>query len=116
MLRTIQGREFDFNCKLGATVRIKSKFRKTYNQVVEELDKLDTEGMIALLYCGLSPEQITESEFTAHIFETCGLGDLTDELTWFVKQIQYPGLTEDEIEKKLSEKRAQIQKYQTQND
>lgn len=116
MLRTIQGREFDFNCKLGATVRIKSKFKKTYNQVVEDLDKLDAEGMIALLYCGLSPEQISETDFIAYIFETCGMGDLTDEISWFIKQIQYPGLTEDEIEKKLSEKRAMVQKYNSEND
>lgn len=116
MLKEIGGREFDFNCKLGVTVRIKSKFKKTYNQLVEELEKLDATDMVALLYCGLSPEQITESEFINHCFETVGLGDLTDAIAWFIKQIQYPGLTEDEIEKKLEEKRAMAQRYRVSND
>ncbi len=111
MLRQIGEKEFDFNCKLGVTVRIKSKFKKSYNQVVEDLDKMDTVDMVSLLYCGLKQDQISESEFTNYVFENCGMGDLTDAIAWFIKQIQYPGLSEDEIEKKLQEKRAMAKKY-----
>lgn len=105
MILDINGKEFDFNCKLGVTVRIKSKFKKSYNELLNELEKLDAEKMVELLYCGLSQEQITESDFKAYVFDNCGMGDLTDYVAWFVKQIQYPGLSEDEIEKKLVEKR-----------
>lgn len=112
MILDIQGKEFDFNTTLGVTVRIKSKFKKSYNQIIGELDKLDTDEMIALLYCGLRPEQIAETEFKEYMFENCGMGDLTDAVTWFVKQIQYPGLSEEEIEKKLMEKRKQVSQLQ----
>lgn len=105
MLLDIKGKELDFNCTLGVTIRIKSKFKKTYNEMIAILDKLDTPELIDFLYCGLNSDQISETEFKQYVFDNCGMGDLMDYVTWFVKQIQYPGLTEDEIEKKLEEKR-----------
>lgn len=112
MLYNIQEREFDFDCTLRTCLKIKSKFKKTYNEVVSSLDKLDEREMISLLYCGLRQSDVTENEFQDYILDNCGMGDLTDALMWFIKQIQYPGLTEDEIEKKLMLKREKASRIQ----
>ena len=34
-------KEYTFNCKLRTCVEIKKQFKKNYNQVIEELDKMD---------------------------------------------------------------------------
>lgn len=107
MILDINGKELEFSTTLGVTVKIKQKFKKPYTQLLSELDRLDPEEMINLLYCGIKPDQMTETEFKAFMYDNCGMGDLTDAVTWFIKQIQYPGLSEEEIEKKLMEKRAQ---------
>lgn len=112
MLLKIKDKEFDFNCTLGVTIRIKSTFKKTYNQIISELDKLDTEEMIKLLYCGLTDAQIKESDFLSYLFENCGMADLTDYVSWFVKQIQYPGMSEEDIEKKLLERKQKAELFQ----
>lgn len=112
MLYTIKGKEFDFNCTLGATIRIKSEFKKTYNQIISELDSMEVEDLAKLLYCGLNDSQITKEEFIKFIFGQCGMSDLMDGVEWFIKQIQYPGMSEEEIEKKLLEKREKAARYQ----
>lgn len=104
-------RDFDFNCKLGVTMRIKSKFKMTYNQIIDKLETLDVDQLIDLMYCGLAQDQILDVEFKEYIYNNIGMGDLMDAVTWFMKQIQYPGLGEEEIEKKLMEKKEQAEKY-----
>lgn len=111
MLLDIKGLELEFNCKLGTTMKIKTKFRKNYNQVIEELDEFDADQLIDLLYCGLNESIISHSDFKSHIYENCGMGDLLEFVMKMMKQIQYPGLSEEEIEKKLIEKKQEADKY-----
>lgn len=102
---TIGEQTYNFNCKLRTCVKIKQQFKKNYNQIIEELDKLDVIDMIKLLYCGIDSNEITEEDFKNNLLDNCGMGEMYEALTWFIKQLQYPGLSEEEIEKKLEEKR-----------
>lgn len=111
MLIKINETELNLNVKLGVTIRIKTQFKKTYNQVVESLESMDTVELIDLLYCGLTADQISKADFTSLVLENWGMGDLLDHVTDFIKQIQYPGMSNEEIEKKLMEKREQANKY-----
>lgn len=115
MTLKIVDREFDFNCKLGTCIKIKNKFGKNYNQIINDIDKLDVNDLIKLLYCGLDKEQISEDDFRSYLLDNCGMGDLYDYVSWFIKQLQYPGLTEDEIEKKLIEKKEKAARLQMNN-
>ena len=112
MTLKIVDREYDFNCKLGTCIKIKGKFGKNYNQLISDIENLDVNDMISLLYCGLNKEEVDEKEFREYLINNCGMGDLYDYVSWFIKKLQYPGLTEDEIEKKLLEKREKAEKLQ----
>lgn len=112
MTLKIVDREYDFDCKLRTCIKIKGKFGKNYNQLISEIENLDVNDMINLLYCGLNKDEVDEKEFKEYLIDNCGMGDLYDYVSWFVKQLQYPGLTEDEIEKKLLEKREKAEKLQ----
>ena len=112
MTLKIANREYDFDCKLRTCIRIKGKFGKNYNELINDIEKLDVNDLISLLYCGLNKEEVDEKEFKDYLLDNCGMGDLYDYVTWFIKQLQYPGLTEDEIEKKLQEKRAKAKQLQ----
>lgn len=115
MTLRIVDKDFDFNCKLGTCVKIKSKFGKNYNQLIGDIEKLDVNDLINLLYCGLDKDVIDEQEFRNYLLDNCGVGDLYDYVSWFIKQLQYPGLSEDEIEKKLLEKREKAERLKLNN-
>ena len=112
MTLKILDREYDFNCKLITCVKIKNKFNKNYNQLISEIETMDVNDMISLLYCGLNKDEVDESDFRNYLLDNCGMGDLYDYVSWFVKQLQYPGLSEEEIEKKLLMKKQQAEKFQ----
>lgn len=100
---------YTFNVKLGVTIKIKKAFGKPFNQVLAEIDKFDVEDLIKLLFCGIDETQHTRDEFKENILENVGLMDLYELVQSFIKKIQYPGLTEEEIDKKLAEKNLQAQ-------
>ena len=106
---TIGDKELNFNVKLGTTVKIKKAFNKNFNDILKSLDKLDVEELIKLLYCGLSEDKITKQEFTDLCYDNLGLMDLYDVVQMFIKKIQYPGLTIEEIDKKIEEKNKEAQ-------
>ena len=110
MNETIGSKELEFNVKLGTTVKIKKAFNKQFNDILKTLDKLDVEDLIKLLYCGLSEDQITKDEFTELCYDNLGLMELYDLVQKFIKKIQYPGLSIEEIDKKIEEKNLQAQK------
>ncbi|HPY88916.1 MAG TPA: hypothetical protein PLG34_13145 [Spirochaetota bacterium] len=112
MKETINGMEFEFNCKLRTCVNIRKRFKETYNELVARIDKMSEEEMLIFLYCGIVDPTMSESEFVNHGLDgNMGMGDLIDIVVKYAKQLQYPGLTEDEIEKKLLEKKAEAEKF-----
>ena len=111
MIKEIGNVEYNFNVKLGTTVKIKKAFNKSFNQVLSELDKFDVEDLIKLLYCGID-ESITKDEFKNNLLDNLGLMELYELVEQFIKQIQYPGLSEEEIEKKIIEKNQKAQAMQ----
>ncbi len=112
MLKTIGNQEYEFNVKLGTTIKIKKKFNKSFTQVLNDIEKFDVEDLIKLLHCGLDEEKIKLDEFKENLLENIGMMELYDLVECFIKQIQYPGLTEEEIEKKIIEKNQKAQAMQ----
>lgn len=109
----INGREFEFNCKLRTCVKIRGRFKKTYNQLIKEMDALGEDELAIFLYQGIVDANMTEKEFIDFVLDgDMGMGDLIDLVIKYSKQLQYPGLNEEEIEKKLMEKKEEAEKYQ----
>lgn len=112
MIKEINGTEYKFNVKLGTTIKIKKAFGKSFNNVLSDLDKMDVEDLIKLLYCGINEEEHSKEDFKNAILENVGLMELYEIVQSFIKQIQYPGLTEEQIDKKIIEKNQQAQAMQ----
>lgn len=112
MIKTIGNQEYEFNVKLGTTIKIKKAFGKSFNQVLNDLEKFDIEDLIKLLYCGIDENKCTKDEFKEHLLDSIGMMELYDLVECFIKQIQYPGLTEEEIDKKIMEKNQKAQAMQ----
>lgn len=109
MIKEIGGNSYEFNTKLGTTLKIKKKFNKPFNMVLDGIDKMDVEDLIKLLHCGLNEDDVSLNDFKEHLLETIGLMELYDLVQSFIKQIQYPGLTDEEIDAKLKEKNQEAQ-------
>ena len=112
MNKTIGNTEYEFNVKLGTTIKIKKAFNKSFNQVLNDLEKFDVEDLIKLLYCGINENEHTKDAFKENLLDNLGLMELYELVESFIKQIQYPGLTEEEIEKKVIEKNQKAQAMQ----
>lgn len=110
MIKKIGNEEIEFNVKLGTTIKIRKAFNKPFNDVLRGLDKLDVEDLIKLLYCGVNPDVMSKESFKELILENVGLMELYELVQSFIKKIQYPGLSEEEIDKKLEEKNLEAQK------
>lgn len=109
MIKTIGNQEYDFNVKLGTTLKIKKAFNKNFNQVLANIEDYDAEDLIKLLYCGINEQEVSKEEFKNAVLENCGLMELYELVQSFIKGIQYPGLSEEEIDKKIVEKNKQAQ-------
>lgn len=97
--------EYQFNCKLGATLNIKNKFNKPFKDVVSNLATFDIPDLIKLLHATIINE-VTYKEFETAVYDNLGMMELYDLIQLLIKKIQYPNLTEEEIDKKLDEKNA----------
>lgn len=97
-----------FNCKLGTTVKIKTKFGKPFMQVIQGIETLDTLELIKILYCGVDKEVISYNDFETLVLEEIGLMDLYELVQKFVKKIQYPGLSFEEIDEKMNEGKKEV--------
>lgn len=109
MDKMIGNETYTFNVKLGTTIKIKKAFNKNFNQVLADIDKYDVEDLIKLLYCGIDEKEVTKDDFKNAILENIGLMELYELVQSFIKKIQYPGLTEEEIDKKIMEKNQHAQ-------
>ena len=102
MFIKINGEEFEINTKLGTTFKIEKKFKKPYLRVLGSIDMMTAEEQVEMLTCGIADE-ISVKRFKEVINEI-GLGELSEYLEEFIDALQYPGLTEKEIEEKKLEK------------
>ena len=100
----IGDKELELNVKLGVTIKIRKKFNKPFNQVLSSLDKMDIDDYIKLLYCGVKEDEMSLEDFRDLIYDNLGMMELYELIEKFIKKIQYPGLTEEEIDRKLDEK------------
>lgn len=108
MLLVINEKEFELNTKLSVCYSIQQRFKKPYMEVFQTIDTMGIDEQIKILYSGLSKEvrgEMNEQDFINFMLDSdVGLDGLLDAIMTFINQIQYPGLTEEEIEKKLMEK------------
>lgn len=89
---------------LRVAMNIQKKFRKPYMSILKDIEELDLEEQIKILYCGIelgNNKEISFEELKNYILDEVGLEELGETIESFITGLQYPGLSEEEIEKKL---------------
>lgn len=109
MIEKIGNQEFEFDCKLRTTIKIKKAFNKPFNDVMRGLGEMDTMDLIKLLYTGIDSEKVKKEDFEDVILDNLGNMELIELVERFIMKIQYPGLEIDEIEAKIDEKNKKAQ-------
>lgn len=110
----IDDKEFECVTTLRVCMQIQAEFRKPYMKVLGEIEELDIREQIKILFCGIKlgkdKDKIDFEGFIDLIADSqkYGLDGFSEDLERFVNAIQYPGLSEEEIEKKL---KAKAEKY-----
>lgn len=94
-------KEFELIEKLETALFIQKRFSKPFLQVAKSIGNMSVEELVSFLTCGLRANIMPTDEFKQLVLENMGLADLYDAVSALTMAIQYPGLTEEEIEKKL---------------
>lgn len=94
-------KEFELCEKLETAVMIQKRFSKPFLQVAKNVGNMTVEELVSFLVCGLRANVMSIDEFKELVMSNMGLGDLYDAVSGLIMAIQYPGMTEEEIEKKL---------------
>lgn len=104
MERIINGNTYEFDCRLGTTIKIRKQFKMNFNDVIQKLMQFNEEQLIDFLYQGLDESKYEKDNFFNDILEDLGYMELYELVTDFIQEIQYPGKTEEEIDKLIMEK------------
>ena len=100
------GREYEVKCTLGTIKDIESRFNKPFYTLLSDVNKMTTTEQIRFLYVGVkrADPQVEEKEFAADCEDNHGMGDLMEYLEQYVLALQFPGLSKEEVQKKLEKK------------
>lgn len=96
--------EIELSEKLQVALNIQKRFAKPFIKAAKDISSMGIEELISFLACGLKDTK--PEEFKTLILDNIGISDLYDSVTAFVISLQYPGLSEDEIEKKVKAQQA----------
>lgn len=99
-------RDYEIKCTLGTIRDIEKKFNKGFYEILRNLDKMTITEQIKLLYVGVAKanSDIREDVFAELCDEYLGMGELQEVLENYLYQLQYPGLTNAEIQEKIQKK------------
>lgn len=97
--KIIGERQFVLSEKILTAKNIQKCFAKPFLKVVKSIGDMDIDQHIAFLACGLKDG--SSEEFKQVMLENAGLSEIVEAVTELTLAIQYPGLSEEEREKKL---------------
>jgi len=105
-------KDYEVKTTLGTICDIEKTFGKGFFELAGEIGKMTTDQQIKLLYVGVRKAQpeIAEETFNTLCENHLGLGDMTDYLEQFILQLQYPGFSREEIQKKIEMKMKQAER------
>ncbi len=106
MIIEVNEKEYELNTKLGTCLEIQKAFKRPYLKVIENIMELNLEEQIKFIACGLTYRE-SKTEFKEDILE-CGIDTLVEIIEQYIDALQYPGLTEEEIETKKLAKAAKM--------
>jgi len=108
-------REYEVKTTLGTIREIEAMFKKSFFDVINGMASMKVEEQIRLLFAGIKKANpdMTEKGFSELCDDHVGLGDLMEYLEQFIFALQYPGLSEQEVQEKLEKKLERTRKLQS---
>lgn len=99
-------REYEAKTTLGTIRDIEKAFGKPFIEVVNAIAGMKVEEQIKLLYIGVKKKnpELTEEAFNVLCEDHLGIGDLMEYLERYFYALQYPGLSEQEVQEKIEKK------------
>ena len=106
--------EYEVKTTLGTIREIERLFDKAFFEVISGVTEMKIDEQIKLLFAGVKKANpdMTEKKFTDLCDDNVGMGDLMDYLEKFILALQYPGLTEAEVQEKVEKKLQRAQALQ----
>ncbi|MCL2797033.1 MAG: hypothetical protein FWD58_03140 [Firmicutes bacterium] len=98
--------DYEVKTTLGTIRDIEKAFGKSFFEVVNSVSTMKIEEQIKLLYVGLrkAHPEMAEAAFNALCEEYLGIGDLMEYLEKYFYALQYPGLSEEEVQDRIEKK------------
>lgn len=111
-------RDYEIKCTLGTIRDIENTYNKSFFEVVNDVTKMRTDEQIKLLYIGAkkADNTLTLKDFTDKCEEYIGIGDLMDYLEKFFYSLQYPGLSDEEVQNRIEKKLQKTRELQKNRD
>ena len=99
-------REYEIKTTLGTIRDIERVFGKSFFEVIQGIGTMIVEDQIKLLFVGArrANPSLDEAVFIAACEDNLGMGDLTEYLEKFFYAVQYPGLTDKEVQERIGKK------------
>jgi len=106
-------RDYEVKTTLGTIREIERLFDKSFFEVISDVGSMKVEEQIKLLYAGIrkANPSITEQAFSDLCDDHVGLGDFLEYLEKYIYALQYPGLSETEVQEKVEKKLQRVQTH-----
>ncbi|MFR1566421.1 MAG: hypothetical protein ACLSUT_08335 [Christensenellales bacterium] len=99
-------KDYEIKTTLGTIRDIERVFGKSFFEVVNSISGMNVEDQLKLLYIGArkANTDLSEENFYVLCENYLGIGDLMECLEKYFYALQYPGLSEQEVQDKIKKK------------
>jgi len=99
-------KNYEVKSTLGTIREIERLFDKAFLDVVNSITSMKIEEQIRFLFAGVKKANpdMAENKFVELCEDYLGMGELMEYLEQYIFALQYPGLSEQEVQEKLEKK------------
>lgn len=110
----INNNTVEVKTNLNVAFKLQEQFKLPYMKVIEHITTKDAmiDEQVKFLFIGYQNGggTLSEEEFSRHLLESNGINQISDYLEQMILELQYPGMSEEEIEEELKKKIAKIKR------
>lgn len=99
-------KDYEVKTTLGTIRDVEKTFGKGFFELAGEITKMTIDEQVKLIYVGVrkANPDLTEEKFISLFEEHLGIGDLMELLEKYMYGLQYPGLSEEEVQDRIQKK------------
>jgi len=105
-------KDYEVKTTLGTIREIEKLFDKAFLDVIGNIATMKIDEQIRFIFAGVKKanSEMTEKAFSDLCDDYVGMGELMEYLEQYIFALQYPGLSEQEVQDKLEKKLERTQK------